>query len=169
MKEINKIIILLSIGCIMFSICSCKTASIVTFESARFERFKNGVITSEILSEEFYFTRILTATCVDIVIFKFSKKNNFEDIFVKNIVIIDDTGNKLFEKEKVLLTSNGILHSEYDCNYEIYSYEIPSEEFDKITFQNYKSNCILLSFEIDGTKYTEKLKRNEKKYVVTRT
>ena len=44
----------------MFSIFSCKTASIINFESEKFEKFKNGSLSLKQLPEEYYFARILT-------------------------------------------------------------------------------------------------------------
>lgn len=169
MKGINKILRLFLFGFIMFSIFSCKTASIINFESENFENFKNDTISLESLPEDFYFSRILTATCVDIVIFKFSKQNNFKELFAKNIVIEDDDGNVIFKQDSMKFKSYDSINVIQDCHYKTYSYEIPYEEFDRVTLRNYKTNCIILSFEIDGTKYSEKLKRDEKKYLVTRT
>ena len=153
----------------MFSVFSCKTASIVNFESENFANFKKESISLDVLPQEFYFTRILTATCVNIVIFKFSKNDNFKEFFVKNIIIEDDNGNIIYKKDLVELNSYDSTDIINDCHYKIYSYEIPHEEFDRIALKNYRTNFIIISFEVDGIKYSEKLKREEKKYIVTPT
>ena len=169
MKEISKIILLLLIGCVMFSIFSCKTTSIINFESEKFEKFKNGSLSLKQLPEEYYFARILTATCVDIVFFKFSKKNSFEDIFAKNVVVNDDNGNLIYKRDYMQFNSYNSTDFINNCHYKTYFYEIPHEELDRITLKNYKTEYIILSFEINGVKSSEKLKRVEKKYIVART
>jgi len=169
MKEINKIIVLLLIECVMFSILSCKTAAIVNFETSSFEQFKTGSLSLKQLPEEFYFARILTANCVDIVIFKFSEKNRFEDIVAKNIVVNDDNGNLIYKRDYLILNSYDSIDAINNCHYKTYFYEFPHEEFDRIALRNYKTKYIILNFEINGVKYSEKLIRNEKKYIVSRT
>lgn len=93
----------------------------------------------------------------------------FSEIFLQNITIIDDKETELYKAENVLLSSNGVLHSENNCNYEIYSYQIENSDFTPNVLQTYKTEYIILNFEINGIKYSERLKRNEKKYLVTRT
>ena len=153
----------------MFTIFSCKTASIVNFESENFENFKKDAIALETLPEEFYFTRILTASCVDIVVFKFSKENIFNEFLAKDIVIEDDDRNIIYKRDFMKFNSYDLTDVINDCHYKTYSYEIPREEFDRIALKNYKTSYVIISFEIDGIKYSEKLKREEKKYFVTRT
>lgn len=169
MKEISKIIILFLLGYVMFSIFSCKTASIVNFESESFEQFKSNSILIDEYPDTFYYTRITTAVWVQIIFRKFSKENDFSEIFLQNITIIDDKETELYKAENILLSSNGVLHSENNCNYEIYSYQIENSDFTPNVLQTYKTEYIILNFEINGIKYSERLKRNEKKYLVTRT
>lgn len=168
MKEINRIIKMLFLGCAVFFIFSCKTASIVNFESENFERFKNQS-DSQNYPDTFYFARVMTASCVDLIFFRFSRDGDCSDILVKNIAVYDDKNVKLFEKEILKITSNGFVHKEKDVDYEIYSYEMPREEFDRTTLKNCKTDYIILNFEIGGIKYSEKLNRVEKKYLLTRS
>lgn len=169
MKEISRIIVFLLIGGIMFSIFSCKTASIVSFESENFEQFKADSILIDEYPDTFYYARVTTAVWVQLIFIKFSKKNDFSKSIFQNISIFDDKGSELYKKEQVSLSSNGILHSENGCNYEIYSYQIGKSEFNPNILENYITEYIILAFEINGKKYSERLKRIEKKYLVTRT
>ena len=153
----------------MFSILSCQTASLVNFENEEFEKFKNGSLNLKQLPEEYYFARILTATCVDIVIFKYSKNNSFENIVAKNLVINDDNGNLIYKRDSMKFNSYDSTDIINNYHYKTYFYEVPQEEFDRITLKNYKTAFITVNFEIDGKQYSEKLKRVEKKYIVTRT
>lgn len=169
MKEINRIIRSLLLGCIMFSIFSCKTASIVNFESESFENFKKQSYSLDNYQTTFYFARVTTAVWVNLIFFRFSKENNFSDIYIKNVSIYDDKNTKLFEKDIIKITSNGYVHNEKDVNYEIYSYKIENSELSPQWLSNYETEYIILYFEINGIKYSEKLKRVEKKYIVTQT
>ncbi len=104
MNGISRTIAFLLMGCAMLSF-SCTAASVVSFESEKFEDFKKDTLTLGTLPEEFYFTRILTATCVVIVFFKFSQENTFKDTFAKYIVIADDNGNPIYKKDFMKLNS----------------------------------------------------------------
>ena len=161
--------VLFLLVCVMFSLFSCKTASLVNFESESYEQFKNETLYLEELPEEFYYARILTATCIEIVLRRFSLNNDFGEIKLENVKLVDDKGLDIYENEQISLTSNGIVHIENDCNYEIYAFQIETSVFFPQKLENYKTDYIILSFEIDGKKYSEKLNRVEKKYIVTRT
>ncbi len=168
MNGISRTIAFLLMGCAMLSF-SCTAASVVSFESEKFEDFKKDTLTLGTLPEEFYFTRILTATCVVIVFFKFSQENTFKDTFAKDIVIADDNGNPIYKKDFMKLNSYDSIDTLNDCYYKTYFYEIPNEAFDRNVLKNYRTDFITVYFEVDGKKYLEKLKRVEKKYLVTRT
>ena len=170
MREINKVfMIIILLELIAISIISCKTVSLVNFESEEFEQFKIYKSNNINNSGDLYFTRIITAKCIDIVFRKISINKDFKDICIENIQIFDDGGNRIFSKKVIQLTSSGITHKLNDYEYQIYSYEIPNEEFDRFFLKNYKTAFIIISFEIEGKQYSEKLKRVEKKYIVTRT
>lgn len=153
----------------MFSLFSCKTASIVNFESEKFEQFKTKAVLIDAYPDTFYYARVMTAVQVQLIFMKFSKENDFSETLFQNISMLDDKGSELYKKEQVSLSSNGILHSENSCNYEIYSYQIEKSEFAPNILEHHITEYIILAFEIDGKKYSEKLKRVEKKYLVTRT
>ena len=112
MKETNKIKIFVLIITIIFSLESCKIIPSVSFESEKYEQFKKADKFSESLPNEFYFTRIMTTVCVDIIFRKFSVENKFENISVHNLIIKDDKKNIIFQKDNVILKSNGINHYE---------------------------------------------------------
>ena len=169
MKESGRIIVFLLMVCVMFSLFSCKTASIVNFESEKFEQFKTNATLIDAYPNTFYYARVMTAVQVQLIFMKFSKENDFSETLFQNISMLDDKGIELYKKEQVSLSSNGILHSENGCNYEIYSYQIEKSEFAPNILKNHITEYIILAFEIDGKKYSEKLKRVEKKYLVTRT
>lgn len=170
MKEINKIFIkIVFFVVICMSFFSCKTDSFVTFESELFRAYRDGNVSLDEFSENFYFTRILTTICVDIVILRFSKYNEFRDIVLDNIEIEDDNGEKIFEAGKTSLKCHEGTENLNNCNYKVYYWEIPQNEFDRIVLKNYKTKYVILRFKIDGIEYTEKLKRIEKKYFITRT
>lgn len=169
MREINKILNKIIIGCVIMSLLSCKTASLVNFENENFEKFKNNTLSLQILPEEFYFSRILTAIRVDFVFRRFSKTNNFNEIIMQNITIQDDSGNIIYRNELPYLQVYDEVETLNECGYKIYYCEIPQEEFDRNILKNYKTKFIILSFEINGKQYSEKLKRVEKKYLITRT
>ncbi|MDE6718979.1 MAG: hypothetical protein K2J68_03890 [Treponemataceae bacterium] len=168
MKEIRIIVVLL-MASVMFSLSSCKTASIVNFESEKFEQFKTNSISIDEYPDTFYYAHVMTAVQVQLIFMKFSKENDFSETLFQNISMLDDKGIELYKKEQVSLSSNGIPHSENGCNYEIYSYQIEKSEFAPNILENHITEYIILAFEIDGKKYSEKLKRVEKKYLVTRT
>ncbi|MGN0739706.1 MAG: hypothetical protein ACI4LX_06005 [Treponema sp.] len=169
MKEISRIIIFLLMGFVIFSLSSCKTAFIVNFESESFEKFKTGSFLTDEYPETFYYTRVTTSVWVQLIFRKFSRNNNFSEILVQNILILDDKGTELYKKNQVSLSSNGILHSENNCNYEIYLYQIENTDFAPVILENNKTEYIILKFEIEGKKYSEKLKRVEKKHLVLPT
>ena len=73
MKEISKLILLFLLGYVIFSIFSCKTASIVNFESESFEQFKSNSILIDEYPDTFYYTRVTTAVWVQLIFRKFSK------------------------------------------------------------------------------------------------
>lgn len=153
----------------MFSIFSCKVASIVSFESENFERFKADAILIDECSDSFYYARVTTAVQVTLIFRKFSKENDFPETLFQNISIFDDKGSELYKKEQVSLLPNGIVHSENGRNYEIYSYQIEKSECNPNILENHKTEYIILSFETEGKRYSEKLTRVEKKYLVTRS
>ena len=170
MKEINKYflkIIILIIFCTL--VFSCKTDSLVNFESESFRAFKNGDLLLDELPEEFYFTRIMTTVCVDIIFRKFSVENKFENISVHNLIIKDDKKNIIFQKDNVILKSNGINHYEKEICFQLYSYELTENELNRLDLEKYKTKYVTLSYNIDGVSYSEKLKLIEKKYILTRT
>ena len=101
------------------SIFSCKTDSLVTFESELFRAYRDGNVSLDEFSEDFYFTRILTTICVDIVILKFSKYNEFKDIVLDNIEIIDDNGKKIFEAGKTPFKCHEGIENLNNCNYKV--------------------------------------------------
>lgn len=170
MRENNKIIQnLVLLGILWMSLFSCETASVVNFESENYENFKNGDIKLEMLPDDFYFTRILTATCVELVFLKFSKNNAFKEMTLKNIVITDDMGKTLYKNELLDVQSHDSTDILNDCAYKLYYYEIPTENFNRVTLKNHNTKYLMFSFEIDGKKYSEKLKRVEKKYLVLPT
>ena len=169
MKEISKLSIILLLGCLMFTTFSCKTASIINFESEAFEKFKSSSIRIEEYPDTFYYTRITTAVWVQLIFRKFSKENDFSELILQNISIVDDEGLELYKVDNVLIFSNDVLHSENSCNYQIYSYQIDNSVLSPEVFQKNQTEYIIINFEIDGIKYSEKLTRDEKKYLVTRT
>ncbi len=168
MNGISRTIAFLLVGCAMLSF-SCTAASVVSFESENFERFKVNAILTDESPDTFYYARVTTAVRVALIFRKFSKENDFPETLFQNISIFDDKGTVLYKKERVSLSPNGIVHSENGRNYEIYSYEIEKSECNPNILENHKTEYIILAFEIDGKKYSEKLKRVEKKYLVTRT
>ena len=120
MKEINKyflkIIILIFFCTLVFS---CKTDSLVNFESESFRAFKNGDLLLDELPEEFYYTRILTAICVDIVFLRFSKFNDFNDVVLDKLTIKDDKGEVIFNANKIPLKSHKGIEILNNCNYKV--------------------------------------------------
>lgn len=170
MKEINKYflkIIILIIFCTL--VFSCKTYSLVNFESESFRAFKDGDLLLDELPEEFYYTRILTAICVDIVFLRFSKFNDFNDVVLDKLTIKDDKGEVIFNANKIQLKSHNGIEILNNCNYKVYFWEIPQEQFDRNILRNYKTKYVILNFEIERKNYSKKLKRVEKKYILTRT
>lgn len=170
MKEINRFIQKLTLlGIICMSLFSCETASIVNFESEKYENFKNGDIKLDAFPTDFYFSRILTATCVELVFLRFSKNNDFEEIILKNIVIADDAGKTLYKNEYPNVQSFDSIDKINNCAHKVYYYEVPTQDFDRLTLKNYNTKYLMVSFEIGDTIYSEKLKRVEKKYIVSPT
>ena len=169
MKEINKVKTSIFIICIFLSFISCKTFPLVSFESEKYEQFKHSSKQLEDIPNEFYFSRIMTSVCVDIIFRKFSIENKFENISVHNLIIKDDKNNIIFQKDNVILKSNGINHYEKEICFQLYSYKITENELNRKELENYKTKYVILSFIIDGKEYSEKLKRVEKKHLLTRT
>lgn len=169
MKETNKIKIFVLIITIIFSLESCKIIPSVSFESEKYEQFKRADKFSESLPDEFYFTKIMTTVCVDIIFRKFSVENKFENISVHNLIIKDDKKNIIFQKDNVILKSNGINHYEKEICFQLYSYELTENELNRLDLEKYKTKYVTLSYNIDGVSYSERLKRIEKKYILTRT
>ena len=58
MKETNNLFIILGI-IILFSLSSCKTTSIVNYESEQYEQFKQNSDCLYTVFDEFYFSRIM--------------------------------------------------------------------------------------------------------------
>lgn len=169
MKEINKTIFKILIGGVLImSLFACKTASIVNFESEKYDEFKKSE-SSKLYPDDFYFTRIMTAMWVDIVFTKFSKTNDFSDITVKNITIFDDKGTTLYKKESVSLAPYEGVNTENNCNYKIYSFIIDNAELNPDIITNHKTKYITINYQIENDVYIEVLKRTEMKYIVTRT
>ena len=144
------------------SFFSCRTVSIVDFESEGYERFKVGKTAFQDLPDEFYFARIMTAVCVDVVFRKFSARKEFEQIEIRSITIRDDRGNIIFEQDSACLDPNGISHVEKNHTYQLYSFKIPQEQLSSQELSQYKTHYITFSFEISGKGYSEKLKHIEK-------
>lgn len=111
----------------------------------------------------------MTTVCVDIIFRKFSVENKFENISVHNLIIKDDKKNIIFQKDNVILKSNGINHYEKEICFQLYSYELTENELNRLDLEKYKTKYVTLSYNIDGVSYSEILKRIEKKYILTRT
>ena len=67
------------------------------------------------------------------------------------------------------LKPNGINHVENGYNYQIYSYKMSDNELNRNVLRNLKTKFIIIIFEINGKKYSEKLNRVETRYVITQT
>lgn len=170
MKEISKTaIIFLVMGCFSVGLFSCKRGTFVNFESDAFEEFKKREVNSLELPDDFYYTRIMTTECVDLIFRKFSLKNEFENINVKNITIADDKGNVIYRKEEIELKPTGFTYNDNNCNYQIYSYEIDNNEFNRDELRSYKTKYITVNFEINGKTYSETLKKTVSRYPIMRT
>lgn len=170
MIEFNKIlkkISLLSIFAVL--LISCKTASIVNFESISYEKFMEGTFFIPEDCETFYFTRILTASCVNIVFLEFSTDDKNQNILIRDFTIKDDNDNTIFKKDEIIPTTTGLIYSQNNYQYKIFSYDPNTNELERSNLKFYKTNHLILEFEINGIKYKDKLKRVEKKYLVTRT
>lgn len=175
MKRINKKLSSLFITFLLsFVISSCKTDSLVNFESEEYNIFLAGNNNIEKFPDEFYYSRIITSVNVDIIIRKFSlnkKVFDCQELKVSQLEISDDSENIIyFCKEKNI---RAYLSSESDTTnnfyYKIYSIKIPEEEFSRNELIDSKSQYLIMTYEIDGVKYSEKLFRDEKKYFITRT
>lgn len=165
MKGINKILIIFY----LLSLLSCKTASLITFESEKHADFNNNKIT-KVDDDPFFYNRILTAVCVDIVFFKYSKTKDFNDICVKKFKIYDDNENLIYFKENVVLSSFNSTIDEINNFYsKIYYHEFAEEEISRSKFENYKTKYVILKYEIDGKEYSDKLIRKEEKHFVLPT
>lgn len=168
MKETNNLFIILGI-IILFSLSSCKTTSIVNYESEQYEQFKQNSDCLYTVFDEFYFSRIMTTVYTDLIIKRFSKNNVFPEIKIENIIIKDDSENIVFQKKEMHLKPNGINHVENGYNYQIYSYKMSDNELNRNVLRNLKTKFIIMMFEINGKTYSEKLNRVETRYVITQT
>lgn len=175
MKRINKKLSLIFISFLLcLVISSCKTDSWVNFESEEYNIFLTGDYNNKKFPDDFYYSRIMTVVNVDIIIRKFSSNKEIfdcQEIKVAQLELSDDRGNTIyFCKEKNL---GAYTSSESDTKnnlfYKIYSFKVPEEELSRNELIKSKSQYLMMTYEIDGVKYSEKLIRDEKKYFITRT
>ena len=171
MIERNKIYSkLILIVFLFFSLFSCKTTSLVNYESINYEKFQEGILNISVMSDnDLYFTRIITATSSTICFFRYSEKKDIQDINIKNLKIKDEYENLIYEKQMIIPETTGLIHNENNFYYKIFSFDIDPAELDRQILKNYKTNFIILEFEINGKHLSDKLKKVEKKYIVTPT
>lgn len=169
MKETSKLVRCIFIGLCMFPVFSCSTASIVNFESIGFRELRNNDFKLESLPNVFFFARIMTATSVEIIFYNFSKDDIFEKFTIKNLSIKDSNGKIIYEKKQIEPETTNLLHNEKNCNYKIFSYVLKKEEVDRLFLKKYKTDYLIIHFEINGKIYSDKLLRVENKYLVTKT
>lgn len=169
MKEINKIFKVIIIGIISMGFFSCMMYKLVNYDSERFEEFKKGELKGE-LTDEFYCSRIITAVWLDLIIERYSRVNNFGEIVVSNICILDDKSEILYQLESAkfdsFITKNTDIKNNY--YYKVYSYKIEDENL-RIRFRDLKTKYLIINFEIDGKQYSDKLKKEVSRYPLLRT
>ena len=171
MKEISKRIIISIIAISVFmGFFSCKMDSLVTYESEAFEKFKNGSLNETSLPDELYYARIMTNFWLDLIISKYSKENDFHEISVKNISIVDDKNNLIYQSDSLDFDSFEVKDTDIvnAYHYKIYHYQINDEEL-RLKLKECKTKHLIFNFEIDGKKYSEKLKRFVETYPILRT
>ena len=166
-KRTCKIILMLFY---LLSLFSCKSASLVNYESINYENFQKGTLNIPVMTnDDLYFTRIMTATSSTICFFRYSEKKDIQDINIKNLKIKDEYENLIYEKQMIIPETTGLIHNENNFYYKIFSFDIDPAELDRQILKNYKTNFIILEFEINGKHLSDKLKKIEKKYIVTPT
>ncbi len=166
-KRTCKIILMLLY---LLSLFSCKSSSLVNYESINYENFQKGTLNIPVMTnDDFYFTRIMTATSSTICFFRYSEKKDIPDIAINNLKIKDENGNLIYEKSMIIPETTGLIHNEKNFYYKIFSLDIDSAELDRKFLKNYKTQFIIVDFEINGKHLSDKLKKIEKKYVISRT
>lgn len=169
MKELNKRFItgIIIVGVAM-GFLFCKTDYIISFESEEFNTLNGNVFKKLETTNDIYRTRIMTTVWLELIFKRFSKNTTFEKITITNIILEDDKGNEIEHFQEVSLEANGIMHEENGSFYQLYSFRIEDEAL-RIKIKKYKTKYILLKYEINGEKYSEKLKRVVEKYPILRT
>ena len=70
---------------------------------------------------------------------RFSKFNDFNDVVLDKLTIKDDKGEVIFNANKIPLKSHKGIEILNNCNYKVYYWEIPQEQFDRNILRNYKT------------------------------
>ncbi len=167
MNGINKLKTLF-IFFISLSLLSCESEVMVNYESKKYEEFVSNENTQE-LPDEFYINRLHLVSNVDIVVQRFSRYYDFEDIIVENLVILDDCNHVLFKKDNAKLTAYDSIDTLREFNRKVYYYQIKDDEFEFDKLNEHGPKSVLLIYEIKGVKYSEELYRDEKRYLLLPT
>lgn len=114
----------------------------------------------------FFYSKIPSVNDITIVFINLSKNNDFPEQIEVNFLITDDKQNTILEKTNLPLHGHAgvdaVFRNGYYCK--VYYYDVSESELTLDQLYGYKTKYLMLDYEINGIKYSERLIRNERTY-----